>query len=67
VTSVAGQIMLNGSLPVLVNLLESNLLCSLFPEIDFTNLGYDRLTTKSAHFRPEVKLFIAVKVSPKST
>jgi hypothetical protein len=50
---------ISGSEPVLANLLESNLLCSPFPEVAVTsNVGYDPVTTKSAQSRPEVKQFV---------
>ncbi len=56
--AIAGQGMIIGSLPVLANLLESNLLCSPFPEVAITDVGYDLVTTKSAQSRPEVKQFV---------
>jgi LysR family transcriptional regulator, glycine cleavage system transcriptional activator len=56
--AIAGQGMIIGSLPVLASFLESNLLCSPFPEIAETNVGYDLVTTKSARSRPDVKRFV---------
>lgn len=56
--AIAGQGMIIGSLPVLANLLDSNLLCSPFPEIADTDVGYDLVTTKPAQSRSDVKQFV---------
>ncbi len=55
--AIAGQGVVLGSLPVLHDLVEANLLVCPFPERVITDIGYDLVTTRRAQRRPEVQSF----------
>ena len=55
--AIAGQGVVLGSLPVLQDLVASNLLVCPFPERVTTDIGYDLVTTERALQQPEVLAF----------
>lgn len=56
--AIAGQGVVLGSLPVLHNLVEANLLVCPFPDRVMTDIGYDLVTTDRALQRTEVQAFV---------
>jgi len=56
--AIAGQGVVLGSLPVLHNLVEANLLVCPFRERVTTDIGYDLVTTQRALQRTEVQAFM---------
>ena len=55
--AIAGQGMILASWPILAEPIESGLLVCPFRERITTDIGYDLVTTRQAHGRPEVKAF----------
>ncbi len=55
--AIAGQGVVLGSLPVLRDLLEAELLVCPFPDRVITDIGYDVVTTGRALQQPEVRVF----------
>ena len=54
---LGNDVVVLGSLPVLQDLVASNLLVCPFPERVTTDIGYDLVTTERALQRPEVLAF----------
>ncbi len=57
--AIAGQGMILASWPILSSTIDAGLLVRPFEHMVTTDIGYDLVTTKQAHTRPEVKAFVA--------
>ena len=57
--AIAGQGMIIGSLPILADMIEQNILCNPFNKVAETDLGYDLVTTQSSLSNIDVRKFVA--------